>query len=457
LGWFSYKAVDKGGGHVTGTIEASDRKSAVVALSGRGQFVIELSSFGGPAFAGASAEKALRRMEAEATGADGGRKVGVGSRTALTRRLSLGAGRISSKDILAITAQLSTALRAGLPLLNGLELIRDQQHNAQYAVSLTGHGLRQGAMREMLDEVVSAVRSGQSLSEAMGKHPKIFSPLYLSMIRVGETGGILEHTTTQLAAILARDEKVKSNIKNASAYPIFVLCLGLVSVTIVITWILPKILATITGGVAVLPWPTRILLGLSDFIKALFTTFFGWIVLALIVAGLYYAVRWTRTTRGRIIMDTFKLKVPILGSVLRTIAVGRFARALGALTKGGVTILETLGVVRDTLGNELLGREIDSVAEKVKRGESLGGPLGESGYFPPLLVQIVSIGEQTGKLDELLLNAADTFDADADAAISRFMAIFPAILILLLALIIGFIIAATLLPIVVMELGGGRF
>jgi type II secretory pathway component PulF len=156
-------------------------------------------------------------------------------------------------------------------------------------------------------------------------------------------------------------------------------------------------------------------------------------------------------------MDTFKLKVPILGSVLRTIAVGRFARALGALTKGGVTILETLGVVRDTLGNELLGREIDSVAEKVKRGESLGGPLGESGYFPPLLVQIVSIGEQTGKLDELLLNAADTFDADADAAISRFMAIFPAILILLLALVIGFIIAATLLPIVVMELGGGRF
>lgn len=417
MGWFSYKAVDKGGGHVTGTIEASDRKSAVVAVQRTGQFVIEL---------------------AEAAGADGERKAVLD----LSRRLSLGGGRISSKDILAITTQLSTALRAGLPLLNALELIRDQQHKV--------------GMREILDEIVSAVRSGQSLSEAMGKYPKVFNPLYLSMIRVGETGGILEATSTQLAAILARDEKVKSNIKNASAYPIFVLCLGLVSVTIVITWILPKILATITGGVAVLPWPTRILLGLSDFIKRLFTTFFGWIALALIVAGLYYAIRWTRTT-GRIKWDTFKLKVPILGSVLRTIAVGRFARALGALTRGGVTILETLGVVRDTLGNELLGREIDSVAEKVKRGESLGGPLGESGYFPPLLVQIVSIGEQTGKLDELLLNAADTFDADADAAISRFMAIFPAILILLLALVIGFIIAATLLPIVVMELGGGRF
>ena len=158
---------------------------------------------------------------------------------------------------------------------------------------------------------------------------------------------------------------------------------------------------------------------------------------------------------GKLKWDTFRLRIPILGSVLRTIAVGRFARTLGALTEGGVTILEALGVVRDTLGNELLGREIDTVAEKVKRGEPLAGPLGESGYFPPLLVQIVSIGEQTGKLDELLLNAAETFDTDADSAVDRFMAIFPAILILLLALIIGFIIAAVLLPIVSISLGAG--
>ena len=417
MGYFAYKAVGKGGAHVSGTIEASDRRSAVVALSGRGQFVIELAETAGP---------------------NGGTKAVLD----LSRYLSLGLGGVGSKDILAMTTQLSTALRAGLPLLNGLELIRDQQHKP--------------AMREMLDELVKAVSSGQSLSEAMGKYPKVFSPLYLSMIRVGETGGLLEATSTQLAAILGRDEKVKTSMKNASAYPIFVLCLGLVSVTIVITWILPKILATISGGVALLPWPTRILLAVSDFVKALFTSFVGWLAIVLIVVGLYYLVRWMKS-EGRIRWDTFKLKVPVLGSVLRTIAVGRFARTLGSLTKGGVTILEALSVVRDTLGNELLGREIDSVAEKVKHGESLGGPLGESGYFPPLLVQIISIGEQTGKLDELLLNAADTFDSDADAAINRFMAIFPAILILLLALVIGFIIAATLLPVVMMSLGAGTF
>ena len=144
-----------------------------------------------------------------------------------------------------------------------------------------------------------------------------------------------------------------------------------------------------------------------------------------------------------------------MGSVLRTIAVGRFARTLGALTKGGVTILESLSVVRDTLGNELLGREIDTVAEQVKRGESLAEPLGESGSFPPLLVQITSIGEQTGKLDELLLNAAETFDSEADSAINRFMSIFPAILILMLAVVIGFILVAALLPVLQLGTGAG--
>ena len=176
--------------------------------------------------------------------------------------------------------------------------------------------------------------------------------------------------------------------------------------------------------------------------------------LAGIVGGLYALRRWTKTA-GRAPWDSFKLKIPILGPVLQTIAVGRFARTLGSLTKGGVTILDALAVVRDTLGNEVLAREIDTVAEKVKRGENLANPLEQSGCFPPLLIQIVAIGEQTGKLDELLLNAADTFDTDADAAISRFMAIFPALLILVLAIVIGFIIAAALLPIVMMSLGAG--
>ncbi len=420
MGEFFYKAVDKAGEHVTGSVEAVDRKNAVVALTNKGHFVIELDE------------------KSESSRTEGGLSQGLD----LSQILKLGARKVSSKDILAMTSQLSTALRAGLPLLNGLKLIYQQQHKA--------------GMKEVLGDIIEQVSSGKSLSEAMEKHDRIFSPLYLSMIRVGETGGILDQTSSQLSGILTRDEKIKTNMKNASAYPIFVLFIGLVSVVIIITWILPTILGTISETGALLPLPTRILLGASSFTKAVLMTKTGWFFLVLIAVGLFYFFKWIRT-KGRLQWDSFKLKIPILGSVLRTIAVGRFARTLGALTRGGVTILEALSVVRDTLGNELLGREIDTVAEKVKRGESLAQPLGESGYFPPLLVQITSIGEETGKLDEMLLNAAETFDSEADAALNRFMAIFPALLILLLALVIGFIIAATLLPIVMMTLSGGAF
>jgi len=418
VGQFLYKAVERGGGNVTGTVEAVDRGSAVATLADEGRFVVEL------------AEQTLEPSVSGDTKAE----------LDLAKFLKFGSRRITSKDILAITSQLSTALRAGLPLLNGLKIIRDQQHKA--------------ATRNMLSELVKSVSSGQSLSEAMAEHENTFSPLYLSMVRVGETGGMLDETTSQLATMLSREEKIKSNMKNASAYPIFVLCIGLVSAVIVVTWVLPRILAMIGDAIAVLPLPTRVLMALGSLTKGLLTTVYGWVIIAVIVAGLYLLRKWARS-EGRIKCDAFKLRIPVLGSVLRTIAVGRFARTLGALTKGGVTILEALSVVRDTLGNELLGREIDGVAEKVKTGESLAGPLGQSGYFPPLLVQIVSIGEQTGKLDELLLNAANTFDSEADSAINRFMAIFPAVLILLLALVVGFIIAATLLPIVTMQFGAG--
>jgi type II secretory pathway component PulF len=401
---------------VAGTVEATDRRSAVALLTDRGHFVTEL----------------VEGMQPKA-GAE------PGAALELPSLPSFGGQGVTSKDILAVTTQFSTAVRAGLPLLNCLELIRKQQ--------------RKAGMRRIFDHLVKSVNSGQSLSEAMAEH-QAFSKLYLSMIRVGETGGILEDTSAQLASILSREEKVKTDIKSASAYPIFVLFMGFLSAAVVLIGILPRILSTVDLPAAAMPLPTRILMDVSHLLRGLFLTVPGWVGLIAIGAALYALRRWARGP-GRLEWDAFKLKIPILGPVLRTIAVGRFARTLGALTAGGITILEALGVVRDTLGNEVLAREIDHVAEQVKRGESLADPLEESGYFPPLLVQIVAIGEQTGKLDELLLNAAETFDTDADAAIKRFMDIFPALLILILALVIGFIIAAALLPIVQMSLNAG--
>jgi len=404
---------------VAGVVEAADRRNAVATLTGRGHLVMEL----------------LEKAQGHTTTTAGG-----ASALPLGALPRWGGRRVSSKDVYAMTTQLSTAVRAGLPLLNCLELLRKQQ--------------RKPGMRRMFEHLTKAVSGGMSMSEAMGEHKQVFSPLYLSMIRVGETGGILEQTSQQLALILGREEKIKANMKTASAYPIFLLGLGMLSATLIVTVMLPRILATVDTGIASMPMPTQVLMGISDSLRALFTSVGGWVVLVGLVAALYGLWRWTKTA-GRLQWDAFRLKIPILGPVLRTIAVGRFARTLGSLTKGGVTILEALAVVRDTLGNELLAREIDTVAEKVKRGENLADPLEHSGHFPPLLIQIVAIGEQTGKLDDLLLNAADTFDTEADAAINRFMAIFPAVLILLLAVVIGFIIAAALLPIVTMSVGAG--
>ncbi len=413
---FQYKAINKQGVSVAGTIDAMDRGGAVAVLSDQGRFVTEMS------------EMALKAQSLRA-GVD---SVGMPSSS------MSGGGRISGKDLVAITSQFCTALKAGLPLMKCLELLRDQQKKPG------PHGV--------LDNLVQTVSAGQSLSDALAGHPKVFSPLYVSMIRVGETGGILEQTTQQLAGILKRDDKVRTSMKSALAYPTFVLCLGVISVAIIVTWILPNVMSNLDVDAAMLPWPTRVLMASSSMSKGLLTTMSGWIGLGVVGCLIFGAVRWIKR-EGRTSWDGFRLKIPILGHVLRTIAVGRFARTLGALTQGGVTILEALSVVRDTLGNEVLGAQIDLVAEEVKRGESLAVPLDACGYFPPLLVQVVAVGEQTGTLDELLLNAAETFDEEADAAISRFMAVFPAVLILLLAVVVGFIIIATLLPMVTLQLG----
>lgn len=417
---FHYKAVDRSGSHVSGMIDAQNRKAAVAVLTEKGQFVLDLGE-GGAGVAVASPESRTQGLDLKVP----------------HRAMPFTAARVRTRDVVAMTNQLSTALRAGLPMMACLTLLRDQQ--------------KRPGLRKMMDDLVESVSSGQSLSEAMASHGEVFGPLYLSMIRVGETGGILDQTTSQLSQILTREEKLKASLKNAAAYPIFVLCLGMISVMIIVTWVLPGIMSNLDVAQSLLPWPTRILMSFSHLTRGLLTTGQGWLVLGAVVFGVWRLARWTRSA-GRVMWDDFKLKIPVLGTVVRTIAVGRFARTLGSLTKGGVTILEALKVVRDTLGNEVLARQIDIVAEEVKRGEPLAKPLDRSGSFPPLLIQVVAVGEQTGRLDELLLNAAETFDEEADSAISRFISIFPPILIVIMAVIVGFIIVATLLPMITMQL-----
>ncbi len=402
---FEYTGVDSSGQSINGTIEAVDRKVAIAELSSRGRFASELS------------EKAGKT--------EAGRDRGLS--------FNFGGSRVNDKKVLEMTSQLATALKAGLPILKALEILRSQQKNER--------------MGELLDELSAAVSSGQSMSEAMARHPDIFSTLYVSMVRVGETGGILDKTMQQLTGLMSREIKIRSNLSSALAYPLFVLTVGFASMIVILVWVLPKIIKTIGMAPAMLPLSTKMLMGLSHFLLS-----FGWLVGIGLVVGFYAFAKWKKSPEGKLAWDRFKLKLPLFGNILRTLSVGRFARTLGALTASGITILEALQVVRDTLGNESLAIQIDEVAAKVKTGANLADPLDESGVFPGLLVQIVAMGEQTGCLDELLLSAADTFDEQADSVVSRFMAIFPALLILALALVIGFIIMATLLPIMTMDM-----
>lgn len=407
---YSYKAVDSEGNTVAGVVDAANRKAAIGALSHQGRFVLDI---------------------AEAKGLMG--KIHT-AKIAQKSTFSF-SGRIHSKDILAVTSQLSAALRAGLPLLEALKIIAAQQSRP--------------TLKELLSNIAEEVSSGDSLSDAMAKRPAVFSRLYVSMIQAGETAGILEQTMQQLTELLSREEKIKTNMKTASVYPVSVLVAGLISVVFIVAFILPRVFDTL-GAETVMPLPTRILMGISDFFRH-----YGLFLLIGAIGGWFYFRRWKQSEQGRLRWDWFVLHFPVLGSVIRSISVGRFARTLGALTKGGIGILESLAVVRDTLNNEVLGRSIDDVAEKVRTGHSLADPLKDSDLFPPLLVQIVSVGEHTGKLDEMLLNAADTFDEQADSAVQRLLALFPLFMILILAVVIFFIIMATLLPIMMMTMGEG--
>jgi type II secretory pathway component PulF len=282
--------------------------------------------------------------------------------------------------------------------------------------------------------------------------PGSFSRLEISMVGVGETAGMLEKVIGHLAEFAERELDVREKIRSAAAYPVFVLVLACVSVVVILAVIVPRVLGAL-GDVAALPWPTVVLMGLSRLLVG-----WGWLLAILAVGGVLALRHWLSRPAGRLAFDRFKLRLPVLGPALRRLAVSRFARTLGTLSGAGIGILEALHVLRDTLGNEALARKVDEVAAGVRRGESIAEPLRQTGEFPPLLIQVIALGERTGRLDELLLRTADGYEKETAAAIQRAMAVLPAAFIVLLAVVVLFVLAAVLLPIVNMETwspGGG--
>ncbi len=398
---YKYLAVDQEGKEVQGTIDSQSRKAAIDNLFKRGCFVKELHE----------------------------NNVTSQSEPLL---LNLNGKKIKSKEVLNIIHQLSVALQSGLPLLNALQVIEEQEDKM--------------ACKKLLKSLIEQVNGGSSLSEAMSKHPEYFKPITCSMIEAGEVGGILDQTSQRLVQLLKREEQIKSKIRIALSYPIFVLIVGLLSVVFILTTILPNVIGAM-GNDLILPWPTVLLLGISDFLSE-----YGLYVLGFCSSVVIFRKKIFNRLDLKLTFDLMLLKTPLLGKMLTEITIGRFARTIGSLGQGGITILQSLHIVKSSLGNLVLEKSMYEIEEKVKTGIALSKALKEAQLFPPLLIQVISMGEKTGHLDELLLNAADTFEEQADAMIEKCMNLLPGLLMVLLFLMIGFIALAILLPIMGMDL-----
>lgn len=363
---FRYQAMEASGAPVKGEIEAADRKSALQLLGERGLFPSLLES---------------RAEAAEAV-----------ARPALTPRAHAGkartGGRVSGKDVTAFTREMGALLGAAIPIPQALDGLGEEEENP--------------ALRAIVLNIAESVRKGAALSAALEEHPKLFSKLYVSMVRVGEEAGVLPKVMADLAELLEHEDELRGEVRAAVAYPVFVLGFGCVTVTVLLTVVMPKLFSMLTEMATSLPLPTIILLRVSGFIQA------WWIPLLVGAVGAGAGLRWyLRSPRGAEKWDGFKLKLPVLGGVYRAAALSRFARTLGTLARSGVSLLPALKIVEHTIGNLVLGKLISQVAEETRGGDSLATPLRKLGIFPKTVVQMISVGEESGMLPEMLLKVAN--------------------------------------------------
>jgi type II secretory pathway component PulF len=405
---FRYRAVDPGGAPVAGLIDADDRRGALGLLAGRGLFPTSLEECSTPAAPAASPAVQGTRSRAE--------------------EAPRPSGRISRKEITAFTREMATLLGATIPIPAALNGLGQEEENP--------------ALRALILDLAASVRSGNSLSDAMSAYPRLFPKLYSSMVQVGEEAGALDRVLADLADLLEHEDEIRGEVLGAVAYPVFVLGLGIVTTCVLLIFVLPNLFGMLEGMTDALPLPTRILLAFSTF----FEKEWPWIFVG---AGLviFGAVRWLRTPTGAILKDAWKVKLPILGPVFRASALGRFARTLGTLTQSGVSLLPALEITRNTVGNRSYAAAIDQVAEETRGGDSLAAPLRKLGLFPPTLVQMIAVGEETGRLDAMLLRVAAMQERLVRGRSRTLISLLAPALILVIGVLVGFIVMALLLPI----------
>ncbi len=345
------------------------------------------------------------------------------------KKVGLFTGGVSSNDIVTFTTQLSTLQDAGLPIVRSLKILEEQQ--------------KPGRFKNQLEEVSSEVEQGSTLSEAMAKYPKSFDKLYISMVKAGEAGGVLDVILRRLAGFMEKSQKLRKQVKGALIYPAAVITVAILILVVIMLFVVPAFEKMFADIGQALPAPTQLLLSTSQAIQTY------WYLIPLIPIFLMVVMKLiARTEAGEKALDAFKLRMPVFGNIIKKSSVARFCRTLGTLIASGVPILEALRIVKDAVGNVIISNAIEDVHGSIREGDTIADPLRSSGIFDELLVNMIDVGEETGELDKMLMKIADNYEADVDVAVEGMSSLLEPLLIVGMGLVVGFIVISLFLPLV---------
>jgi len=380
-------------GSTQGEVEAPDRNAAVAILRGKGVLTTAIKEKP----AGAVKEK----------------KIG---------------GKVKDREMAIFTRQFSTMIDAGLPLVQCLNILAEQSESKN--------------LRDVTSRIARDVESGSSLADAFGKHPRTFDDLFTNMIEVGESGGILDVVLQRLSVYIEKAAALRRKVKAAMIYPLTIVSVALIVVIFMLTFVIPTFASMFKNLGADLPLPTKIVLWLSNFVQSYIL-----LILAGLAAGIYALRRYYRTEAGQMVIDALLLKLPVFGVLIRKVAVTRFTRTLGTLISSGVSILDGLEITARTAGNMVIHNAVMESRASIAGGETIAAPLQKSKVFPPMVISMIAVGEQTGGLDEMLTKIADFYDDEVDAAVSALLSLLEPIMIVVLGVIVGGMVVAMYLPI----------
>ena len=415
---FSYEAMNSVGQPEKGEVDASTSEDAISKIRAKGYFPTKIKETAGG-----------RRAAEKKEGKSRGITFGSGKKTA---------GRVSTKLLTQTTRQLSTLIDAGLPILRSLRILEEQQ--------------KPGPLRVGLRMVADDVEGGSTLSEAMARHPKAFDKLYTNMVRAGELGGVLDVVLQRLADFMEKAQALKKKVISAMIYPAAVITFSVLIVTGIMLVVVPRFQSIFEKMDKDLPMITRVLIGVSDFIKN-----GGWAVVLLSPVAIWGLLKLINLSpAGRYAMNIFTMRIPVFGKIASKTAVARFSRTLGTLLSAGVPILEALNITRSTCSSEVLGRALAQVHDGIREGESFAEPLRQTKVVEPMVVNMIDVGEETGELDSMLERIADTYDSDVDNMVSGMVSLLEPVMVITLGGMVGFIVIALFMPMVSMMQSMGR-